>query len=288
VEIKEAEIELSDTQLEGIINSLKAGEINSLRIVSKDKNNNSSINSNSKAYSNSNIGIEVSYPTPTNTPTTTITQPKMTYEVSMCLNYLQLHRVFCGGKFTLGGRFYGAIYQRISKDLRPFILINGEPTIELDYSALHIRMLYHMVGIDYQEDPYLSISDGPEDRRDLKYVMLIAINDKTENSVKYSVAKKCAEDKRDIIPHWKTDMYLQRFKEYHKPIANFITSNKGIELQFEDSQLIDTILQSCMKQNIPVLPVHDSVICPISNKDIVYDIMREEYKKRLGFYPVIK
>jgi hypothetical protein len=47
------------------------------------------------------------------------------------------------------------------------------------------------------------------------------------------------------------------------------------------------ILHRLTKQNIPALPVHDSVICPAQNEDFLRHVMTEEYQKIMGFEPVI-
>src|SRR5262249_19588337 len=52
----------------------------------------------------------------------------------------QLHRVFHRGDFQLGGRFYGGHWQNIGD--RESIAINGYQTTEIDYLAIHIRLLY--------------------------------------------------------------------------------------------------------------------------------------------------
>lgn len=80
------------------------------------------------------------------------------------LNYEYLHRVFNRKSFKKGGRAYGALHQNLPKHMRPNIHINGEKTTEIDYSAYHIRMLYHMDGIEYTDDPYLVC--GGSDLRD--------------------------------------------------------------------------------------------------------------------------
>ena len=91
------------------------------------------------------------------------------------LNREHLHRVFSRKSFKKNGRAYGALHQNLPKHMRPYIHINGEKTAEVDYSAYHIRMLYHMEGIDYKEDPYL-VCGGKDLRDTFKAVGLIAIN----------------------------------------------------------------------------------------------------------------
>ncbi|MEA1946320.1 MAG: hypothetical protein U9N83_03335, partial [Thermodesulfobacteriota bacterium] len=97
------------------------------------------------------------------------------------LNYEYLHRVFSRKSFNFGGRTYGALHQNLPKQMRPHIYINGEKTTEVDYSGFHIRMLYHMEGIEYTDDPYL-VCGGPDLRKTYKAVGLIAINAKNDKS----------------------------------------------------------------------------------------------------------
>jgi hypothetical protein len=56
-----------------------------------------------------------------------------------------------------GGRFYDITgIQTMKKELRPNIKIDGEKTVCLDYSALHPRLCYSLVGITVEDDfdPY--------------------------------------------------------------------------------------------------------------------------------------
>jgi hypothetical protein len=63
--------------------------------------------------------------------------------------------------FDLHGRIYTGHYghqplrkierQTIEFETEPHYL---EPSVELDYSGLHPRLVYHLAGIDYQRDPY--------------------------------------------------------------------------------------------------------------------------------------
>lgn len=72
--------------------------------------------------------------------------------------YKTFHRVF-NVDFDHGGRFYNGTIQKIPKYLRKYIVINGNKTIELDYSGFHIRLLYHLIGEEYQDDPYRKLID---------------------------------------------------------------------------------------------------------------------------------
>jgi hypothetical protein len=105
-----------------------------------------------------------------------------------------LHRVFNNGTFSQGGRFYGGFHLELLRNLRKRIRINGEPVVEPDFSALHIRMLYHLEGIDYREDPYIALCDSHEERKVFKIIFLVAINAETERKGIYGIQKELEEN----------------------------------------------------------------------------------------------
>ena len=69
-----------------------------------------------------------------------------------------VRRIFNNNSFSDGGRFYGGWWQRIDRKFRKEIRLNNSPTVEIDYSALHIILAYSEAGIDYwqttSKDPY--------------------------------------------------------------------------------------------------------------------------------------
>ena len=56
-----------------------------------------------------------------------------------------VRRIFNNGSWELGGRFYGGWWQQISKELRPDIMINDKPVVEIDFTAMHIALLQAQV-----------------------------------------------------------------------------------------------------------------------------------------------
>ncbi|KRB64681.1 hypothetical protein ASE07_27820 [Noviherbaspirillum sp. Root189] len=67
--------------------------------------------------------------------------------------------------------------------------------------------------------------------------------------------------------------------------AEFFYQGHGLTLQFEDSQIMESILTRATSIKTPVLPVHDSVICPVESIEQIMTIMEEAYKKIVGFEP---
>jgi hypothetical protein len=205
------------------------------------------------------------------------------------LSYTEAHRIFNRGnkRFEYNGRFCGPVYQSFPRDLRKYIRINGEPVVEPDFSAFHIRLLYHLKNIDYRDDPYKVC--GEESLRSVfKQGFLISINAETESDAKKALSNKIAEKN---LPRPQVEKPMQwiidRIKSNHKEIAQEICADKGVELMRIDSEIMNNILMRLMDEGIPGLSVHDSVVVPEKHADTLYQIMEEEYEKVMGFKPVI-
>ena len=191
-----------------------------------------------------------------------------------------------------GGRFYQAPHITIPSVCRQSMIINGEPTVELDYSGLHIRMLYHLIGIDYRDECYVyekSDKANKPDRDRIKLASLIVINSDDRGKAIKAIHDQCRR-KGIHYPAGEFGRYrslVDRFEDYHERIKEYFLKGKGLELQYLDSTIMANILDRMTKQGIPALPVHDSVICPAQHEDFLRQVMIEEYQKVMGYEPVI-
>jgi hypothetical protein len=196
-----------------------------------------------------------------------------------------LYRVFSKGskKFDKGGRFYGAVYQSFPGHIRQNILINGEPTVELDFKSMHIRMLYHMRGIPYDDDPY-SVCAGEEYKKIFKTGFLVGINAKNEKLAMQAISDQLKKRSLSLpaVEH-PLKWIVQTIKKTHPDIAEFLCSDMGIVLQNKDSRIMNNILMRLLDQNILGLPIHDSVIVQERHEQVLREIMLEEYENEMGF-----
>jgi hypothetical protein len=62
-------------------------------------------------------------------------------------------------------------------------------------------------------------------------------------------------------------------KAKNQPIAEFFHSGAGIELQRADSDIMDGAVSSLSGLGIPCIPVHDSLICTASHRELLQDAM---------------
>jgi hypothetical protein len=203
--------------------------------------------------------------------------------------YQYLHRVFNYGSFKQGGRFYGAFHLELPKELRSHIRINGEPTVEFDYSALHIRMLYHLEGIEYFEDPYTAVCDDEAERKIYKLVQLIAINSESEAKAVKAIRDQLRKNEIYFdLSNESIRRCLGRFKKGHPTIAKYLNTGIGLKLQNLDGKVTDKILRIMTENRIPCLPVHDSYIVPRQDEILLKEVMHESYERVMGFGPIIK
>ncbi|MBT4526293.1 MAG: hypothetical protein HOC24_07040 [Deltaproteobacteria bacterium] len=203
------------------------------------------------------------------------------------INKKYLHRVFNEGstEFDKGGRFWGPFYQGIHKEVRDCICINGNQTVEVDFSGMHIRMLYHRQGEKYTKDPYMI--GRKDERTKYKFVSLISIN-ADRNEASGAIFNKL---KREGIRYRKGKGSIKKmmdaFMDYHYPIRDDLFKARGLGLQYQDSQIMERILMRLLDHGIAGLCMHDSVIVEEQYCNLLWKIMMDEYEKVMGYAPVV-
>lgn len=216
-------------------------------------------------------------------------------EFSIDLSKKRVYRVFSNKDWKQGGRIFGAWWHSCPKQLRKYIILNGEPTIELDFSSIHILLLYANLGenfLDEGKDAYTI--EGHDFRKAMKIVMMSAINAKPDERrdgdtrAKHAAWKtlvfKCNEDrvKHGISSPDQLSPLLEVMKERHKPIARFLSSGKGIELMKQDSDIAIALIKWHTEIGVPILTVHDSFIVPISFMPFTIDMMNQAYARQVS------
>lgn len=188
-----------------------------------------------------------------------------------------LHRVF-NVDFEHGGRFYGGWWIGLPSEFRKYIEIGRKHTVEVDFSAHHIRILYAKAGKKPPLDPYQS-EDCPYSRDVLKQVFLILINASGRESTIKACSQKGIKDAETI---------LEFLVKHHQPISDYFHSGMGLVLQREDSELAEEVMLRMGDRGAVVLPVHDSFIVRASFEDELYEVMEEVFSKRYGIPPAMK
>jgi len=202
-----------------------------------------------------------------------------------------VRRIFNRASFEHGGRFYGGFWQRIGSELRSAIRINDEPTVELDYSAHHIRVAYANEGLIGPDDPYDLGEILPEyegntalQRKDVKSLTLICMNAKSPSNAFSSFRHRVKEaieagERTGEIPSLKLcKKLLNAFIERNPDIEVYMNSDKGIEFMNTDSRVSDRIIDHFVRQRIPILSIHDSYIVPAQYEDELREQMTKAFE----------
>jgi hypothetical protein len=225
---------------------------------------------------------------------------------------------------TLNGRLYTSTPRGVQqltgghRGERRTLLINGQPTVEIDYSGFHPRLLYHRLGIAFNSDPYefgpeiatrRNQDDLREAKRDLnKQVLNAAINARSPraainackgaarfynyktNSRKWGKKLKKAIKLRAALES--TGLSFAGIYDAavgaHGPVGQYFCSDAGLWLMNLDGKLALDIMHYFACRNIPCLSVHDSFIVDYRHEAELRGVMIGFYHERFGFDPKLK
>lgn len=193
---------------------------------------------------------------------------------------IRLYRIFSEGSFKRGGRFYRGWWQQVPQRFRKYIHIDGQKTVELDYSRFHISILYAELGVMPPADSYKIHSKVSE--KITKYAINAMLNAK-------GIVKPHKDfDEEDCGIPW--EGFIKLIEKKHKAIVEngYWNTGCGLTLQFKDSLIAEKILLHFAKKDIPCLPIHDSFIIAESFKGELKETMLREYQERFGTDIMIK
>jgi hypothetical protein len=194
-----------------------------------------------------------------------------------------LSRIFNNGSFTDGGRFYGGWWQGVPKECRPYILIDGEKTVELDYRAFHPWLLYTLAGLRLGEDAYDVRIDGQ-----FRPLVKEAFN-RLLNGSSRRPSQPVGFDPHAVGCTWPE--LVRRLLEKHHPIAGYMGQGWGIRLQRIDSDIAEAVMLHFARQDIPCLGIHDSFIVQqryeAELRTVMEEACRAVLRERIGEAPII-
>jgi len=205
--------------------------------------------------------------------------PLKHFQLDLTAKYLR--RIFNNESLQEGGRFYDAWWQSIPSKCRQLISLNGDFTIEMDYSSIHIHLLYAQLQQHCPlKDHYVFGKLKKNFRSITKTLMMILINAKSEKS-----AIKAALDQELFSEGYPKGIsspqeYLEEIYLHHQPIKNYFGSGYGVKLQYKDSEIAEAVMLRMLPS--PCLPVHDSFIVQVGQGARLKRIMNEEFEAATG------
>lgn len=202
--------------------------------------------------------------------------------IQVNLSATDYRRIFANGRLDEGGRFYGPWWQQLPKDLRPYIQIDGKPTVELDYSGMAITLLYATRGYAPPKDPY-DLSPEIDYTESNRSIVKRFINAQLNTAVPYQLRKN--EYAQLGVSK---DKLTQLVALKHPLVQDAFESTVGLHLQYLDSEIASLVMQRLFAQKIPVLCIHDSFIVPQDSADRLREAMVSVFKLRTGVVPGVR
>ena len=196
-----------------------------------------------------------------------------------------VYRVFNNGSFDQGGRFYGGWWQQIPSGLRKHITIDGQWTIELDYSALHPRLIYAERGIQYEGDPY-DVGLDESLRPLVKVTFQKLINGGSYPRHPRPGSGEPSFDAVEMGMSWR--QFVDTIKDHHSSISDLFGTGIGLRLQRKDSDIAQAVMLKFNKLDTVMLPVHDSFIVEGMDYMSLQAAMSEAMKEFSGVAVPIK
>jgi hypothetical protein len=212
----------------------------------------------------------------------------------------RLRRIFSNGSFESGGRLYGGFWiEGLAAEARlRSIRIDGRPVVELDFGQCALRILYGKVAaVPPDGDLYAIPGLAHADRDDIK-TLLAALTFVGEARLHElaSLARKLCPDIRppingDLEPMADAaalDRVCRLVRDHHRPIATFLPSTVGHQVQRIESDIMVRVLLTLSEMGITALPVHDAVLVRHDRADQAAAVMAVAFEDLAGAQAVIR
>ena len=223
-----------------------------------------------------------------------LAEPRVIHKDGSTLMVDQLNkfvrRIFYRADWNLGGRFHGGWWQRLGSDYRSRIMINGESTVELDYSGMHVSLIYGLNQELPPTDPYTVplIDETSSPAKQRKWIKSLVLQSLNATSIA-STFQAFRSDQETGAPEKKfknnkLSTLLEAFLDKNPIVKPFIGKDKGVELMALDGRITARVIKHFTSRNIPILTVHDSYIVPQQHSGALRAAMNEAAAEELkGF-----
>jgi hypothetical protein len=205
-------------------------------------------------------------------------------------------RIFnCGDEkgfdWNKGGRLYSQgedSYQRLHKDERLKMLIDGQSAVEIDVTASFLTILHARCGVplDLTRDPY-KIEGVP--RNVVKHWVTMTLGyDTFHTRWPHEISEDFFEKQGKKIGRLYPVRHVQKTVTDALPLlARWPElSLSCFDLMYIESEaIISTMLRLMREQGVVCLSVHDSIIVPLPEQDAAVRVLGEEYRGAAGVEP---
>jgi hypothetical protein len=192
-------------------------------------------------------------------------------------------RIFNRCSFELGGRYYGPWWVLCPSEVRRYIQINGEPVVELDYSAMNVELAYSRLGLRSRDvlgdvGGIYEVPGFEETSRDIrKRGMLMLLAGRSRGQAIKAIGNYAREaslplrkgEARTLI-----DALVRR----HEAIAELHFKDMALPFQRTESMVTEEVIRQSIRMDIPVLNIHDGYVVPAHAEGHVREVMEGAFR----------
>lgn len=175
-----------------------------------------------------------------------------------------------GLELSKGGRLFGGFWQNLKKRRRKNIIIQGESPALVDFSSMFPRLAYAKVGcpVPLEGDLY-DLSGFMEDSQRLK-------RDKIKKI--FNALLNGASGRRKVesmsLPEGVTmPMVTHALRTKHPEMGRLFGTQIGLELMYEESEILVRVLQELRQKDVVALPIHDAILVAKSKATEATEVM---------------
>jgi hypothetical protein len=200
-----------------------------------------------------------------------------------------------GFDWNKGGRLYSQgdnSYQRLKQNDRLRMTINGEAVCEIDIRASYLTIYHahHGAPLDPERDPYDLPGLGAHARDVVKlwFVATFGNNGHLERWPREIVADYREKHGYSIAKRYPVKRLREIALQQYPLLEKWGSGKFGwADLMFLESEAMLGAMIRLMDDGIPTLTVHDSLIVPVSKRDIAQDVLKDHYRQQTGALPVL-
>lgn len=199
-----------------------------------------------------------------------------------------LRRVFNNGTLAHGGRMVGGWWLGLSRaDRAATILVDDEPTAELDFTAMVPRVCYALRGIpwpfgDDRDAPYIAGPQAPRAAWKQWVNAMLFARRPLCSWVGKSKAERLAFAAEFNGLHWKEARALVLKRHAALAAADGFGCELGMEAMRAESDIAAAVVLRLRDLGVPCLPIHDGFAVAASKAEAARQAMGDAAKARLG------
>lgn len=197
-----------------------------------------------------------------------------------------------GFSWNKGGRLIsvGDSYQQLAQIERREITLNGEAIVELDIRASHLTILHARLGVPFDpaDDPYM-LPGVPRHVAKSWVTMTLGFD---RFQTRWSDTAKGGHIEQgggDLTKEHPIERIREMMLRKLPVLVDWPScSIRWGDLQFLESKaIVEAVHKLAIVHGIPALPVHDSLIVPISKKELCLKVLNECFLDAVGVGPVV-